>query len=199
MRDQTLIVSATYDDSYPEWFERLPEPKVRVSTKEGGHPTKAFIDTYRFDQKKHHSYLFIQDSMEPLVEDVVAPFRSVSEKVISGYRPMVVAWGFFSMKFDTPEQKQRVTKQYTAPVYPPYGIFGPAFFAERKAMEKLDRLNMFPWIPETKMDAMATERAWAVAFYLAGVPMSTLGYMTHEGDRLVPEDKTFRKVFGGRQ
>ena len=35
MRDETLIVSATYDDSYPEWFEALPEPKVRVSTAGG--------------------------------------------------------------------------------------------------------------------------------------------------------------------
>ena len=44
--DQTLIVSATYDDSYPEWFEKLPEPKVRVSTAGGGHPSQAFINAF---------------------------------------------------------------------------------------------------------------------------------------------------------
>jgi len=65
-RDDTLIVSATYDDSYAAWYDALPEPKVRVSTAEGGHPSQAFIRAFRGDRKRHRAYLFLQDSLEPL-------------------------------------------------------------------------------------------------------------------------------------
>lgn len=189
---RTLIVSATYDDAFPEWYERLPEPKVRVSTKDGGHPSQAFIRAYRFDKQRHHSYLFLQDSLEPLVDDVVAPFRAPGEPV--------VAWGFFPLFFDNPEQQEKVLRQYPGPL-PPYGIFGPIFYAERKALQRLDKLGMFPRTPENKMDAQGTERAWACAFYQAGVAMTALGPCVNDGESpiLFPEDKTFCKFFAGRQ
>ncbi len=187
MNDDTLIVSATYDDSHRDWYDLLPEPKVRVSTAAGGHPSKALIDTFRFGPK-YHSYLLLQDTLEP-VADVVAPFRDKGAPV--------VAWARFPLFFDTSLQKEEVERQYPY-VFPSYGIFGPVFYAEHKVLSRLDRMGRFPAHPADKMAAQGTERAWAYAFALLGVPVAHLWDWSNEflasGDAL-----PFRKVFGARQ
>lgn len=185
----TLIVSATFDDSNPEWYDALPEPKVRMSTAGGGHPSAAFVKAYR--QHDYDSYLFIQDSMEPLTDNPVAPF-------VENGNP-VVAWAHFPLFFDTPDQRARVVTQYPG-FEPPVGIFGPVFFAKRWAMAKLDKLNLFPLTPRDKLDAQGTERAWAFAFMAAGIPQGALGMCVTDGVRpnLFPADGPFRKHFAGR-
>ncbi len=193
MREQTLIVSATYDDSHPDWFERLPEPKARISTFDGGHPSQALIRAFRFDRQRHDSYLLLQDTLEPLVEDVVTPFREKSKG-----NTIPVAWARFPLFFDTPEQKDRVEKQYPHMAPPEHGIFGPIFYVPRKVLERLDRFHRLPKTPESKMDAQGTERAWAYAFALLGITPAHLHDWSNEhvasGDAL-----PFRKVFAGRQ
>lgn len=186
----TLIVSATYDNSYPEWYDALPEPKIRVSTAEGGHPSQAFINAYRYDLKRHKAYLFLQDSLEPLIDLVAAPFEDAGAPV--------VGWAGFPMFFDDEEQKEKVVAQYPHLMWPPQGIFGPIFYVERKVMEKLDKYNRFPKAPENKMDAQGTERAWAFAFAALGIKPAFLHEWSNEhvtsGDAL-----PFKKVFAGRQ
>src|SRR6187399_1825234 len=137
MRDSTLVVSATYDDSYPEWYLGLPDPKIRWSTAEGGHPSQAFVRAYRADYQRHRAYLFLQDSLEPLFDNVTAPFEDAAVE----QRVPVVAWARFPLFFDTPDQRALVEQQYPNQPAPDYGIFGPIFWAERRAMEKLEKFG----------------------------------------------------------
>jgi len=187
----TLIVSATFDGSNPDWYDALPEPKVRVSTEHGGHPSQALVDTYRFGPK-HDSYLLLQDSLEP-VGDVVAPFQAKAAKE----RTPAVGWASFPLFFDSPAQEVWVTRQYPY-VKPTHGIFGPIFYVERKALEKLDKLGRFPKAPPDKLMAQGTERAWAYAFALLGIVPAFLHEWSNDflasGDAL-----PFRKHFAGRQ
>jgi hypothetical protein len=194
MRDQTLIVSATYDDAYRDWYDRLPEPKVRVSTAEGGHPSAAFIRAYRADKKRHQAYLFLQDSLEPTTEDVVAPFVAASQ----AHKAPFVAWARFPLFFDTGEQRARVEQQYPYVAQPPFGVFGPIFWVTRKEMEYLDRHHRFPKTPRDKMDAQGTERAWAYAMAAMGTRVAALHDWSNEF--LASGEATpFRKVFAGRK
>jgi hypothetical protein len=193
MRDATLIVSATLDDLNPDWYAALPEPKLRQSTASGGHPSQALVNAYRFGPKAH-AYLLLQDSLEPVVDDVVTPFEEAARK----QRTPVVGWAGFGLFWDNPEQEAKVKAQYPYVIQPKHGIFGPIFWVERKVLEKLDKLGRFPKAPVTKMDAQGTERAWAYAFALLGITPAFLHPWSNEfvssGDAL-----PFRKVFAGRQ
>lgn len=195
-RDDTLIVSATYDDSYRDWYDALPEPKVRVSTADGGHPSAAFINAYRFDRQRHRAYLFLQDSLEPTYPAPASLFEMEAKK--PGNDLQVVAWARFPMQWDSVEQQAKVVGQYPYMAAPDYGIFGPIFWVERKVMEKMDKYNRFPATPQDKMDAQGTERAWAFAFKCIGVPVGHLHDWSNEF--LTSGDAApFRKVFAGRQ
>lgn len=195
--DETLIVSATYDDSHPEWFDMLPEPKVRWSTAEGGHPSQALIRAYRADRQRHRAYLLLQDSLEPTFPAPASLFEMEAGKP-GGGNPPVVGWARFPLAFDTPEQEEKVKRQYPYVAPPQYGIFGPIFWVERKVMERLDKLGRFPAAPESKMDAQGTERAWAFAFALLGIKPAFLHDWSNEF--LASGDAApFRKVFAGRQ
>ena len=198
MRDSTLIVSATYDDSNPDWYAALPEPNVRWSTAEGGHPSQALIRAYRDDHRRHRAYLLLQDSLEPLIDLVAAPFEDAAESFNNGRGTSVVAWARFPLFFDNAEQEARVVNQYPYVLRPSHGIFGPIFWVERKVMEKLDQYGRFPAAPRDKMDAQGTERAWAYAFAALGITPGHLHEWSNEhvtsGDAL-----PFKKVFAGRQ
>lgn len=189
----TLIVSASYDDSNREWFDRLPDPKVRMITQLGGYVSKALIDAYRFGPKAD-SYLIVQDSMEPLGDLVVAPFKDAAEEK----RTPVVGWARFPMFFDNPDQDFWVTQQYPWVDKPKFGIFGPVFYVEKKVLSRLDRYGRFPKHPSNKNEANGTERAWAYAFALLGITPAFLHDWSEEflssGDAY-----PFRKVYAGRQ
>lgn len=194
MRDDTLIVSATYDDAFPDWYEQLPEPKVRVSTAGGGHPSQAFINAFRDDRRKHRAYLFLQDSLEPMMDEVTIPFEAVAATT----KADIVGWARFPLFFDTPEQEHRVAAQYAWVQRPQWGIFGPIFWATRKVMERMEKQYRFPLAPEDKIQAQGTERAWAFAANAVAAKVSFL----HDWDNtfLTSGDALpFKKFFAGRQ
>lgn len=191
LKPDTLIVVAAYDDSFAHNLETIKGGDVIVwDTSQGGHPSKAYIDAFR----KHYyrSYLFLQDSLRGNVEDVVQPFRENGKDV--------VAWGTFDFFFDDQLQAQWVLSQYPGARVPMRGIFGPIFYATRKAMKKLEDKRMFPETPPNHLMAQGTERAWAFAFYQAGIPVGQLSDCVTDGSspRLFPADKTFTKTFAGR-
>ena len=190
----TLIVSASYDGSYPEWYDALPDPKLRADTSaHGGYVSGALIDAYRFG-KKHDAYLVVQDSMEPLIDLVHAPFEDEAELK----RTPVVGWARFPMFFDNPEQQQWVEAQYPYVDRPEFGIFGPVFYIEWKVLYRLDRIGRLPRKPRNKNEANGTERAWAYALAALGVRPAFLHDWSEEylssGDAL-----PFKKVYVGRQ
>lgn len=189
----TLIVSPSFDGSHADWFERLPEPKVRVDTSAGGYPSGALIDTYRFE-RRHDSYLLVQDTMEPTQDDVVAPFVEAARKA----RSPVCVWARFPMFFDNPDQQHWVEAQYPYVPKPEFGVFGPVFWVERKVLDRLDRYGRLPRKPRHKNEANGTERAWAYAFDLLGIKPAHLWDWSTEhlesGDAL-----PFKKLYAGRQ
>lgn len=189
--NDTLIVVAAYDDSFKENLATLKGYDVVVmDTSGGGHPSKAFIDAYR----RHYarSYLFLQDSLRSNVEDCVAPFKENGEEV--------VAWGTFPMFFDDEYQAKWVLEQYPGNTMPRRGIFGPIFYATRKALQKIERKGLLPATPPNRLMAQGTERAWAFACDWAGIKLGSLSECINDGTspRLFPADQTFTKTFAGR-
>lgn len=188
---ETLIVVASYDDRF---VENLPTFKgghvVRWDTSGGGYTTKAYIDAYR----KHYyrSYLFLQDSLRGNVADVVAPFKDNGAEA--------VAWGTFPMFFDEPLQAKWVLDQYPGRTMPRRGVFGPIFYATRKAMRRLEDKRLLPHPPPNKLMEQGVERAWAFAFDWAGIKLGSLSECITDGEspRLFPADQTFTKTFAGR-
>lgn len=193
-RADTLIVIAAFDDKYAANIPTLCHGGrcIVMDTSGGGHPSYAFIRAYR-ENPYYADYLFLQDSLEGQVPDVVAPFREVGAPV--------VAWGVFNLFFDSERQAKWVMDQYGYDIHPSHGIFGPIFYARREAMKELADLSLFPKQPQDKHEAQGTERAWAYAFMHAEVPVTALSGMTTDGVRpnLFPSDQTFIKTFGNRQ
>ncbi len=117
-------------------------------------------------------------------------------------RPRAGRWSpggvFHPLFFDSVEQQVWVESQFPLG-RPPYGIFGPVFYATRDAMRRAE--PFFPATPADKLEAQGTARASAYTFMHAKVPVGTLGGMTTDGVRpnLFPENKTFLKTFGNRQ
>lgn len=191
MKPDTLIVVAAYDNTFADNLQTLKGGDVVVmDTSQGGHPSKAFIDAFR----KHYyrSYLFLQDSLKGEVDDVVRPFREEGNPV--------VGWGSFPMFFDDQQQADWVLRQYPGERHPRRGIFGPIFYATRKALKHLEDRGLFPDTPPNRLMAQGTERAWAFAFHRAGIPVGFLSECITDGSspRLFPADGTFTKTFAAR-
>lgn len=185
--DRTLIVVAAKDDAFSHHYDSFGGGTIRVvSTYEGGHPSKAFIDAYRA-HPDYTSYLFVQDSCAGIVDDVVEPFRGRGE---------VVAWASFPFFYDNEEQAVWVNDQYPGQEAPQKGIFGPIFYASREAMETVE--PYFPETPPDKLMAQGTERAWAVAFKKVGIEVEAL-YDHDRGQMQEGLCPPFRKVFADRQ
>lgn len=161
--DETLIVVAAFDETHKNNWSTFYGGDVAVmDTSGGGHPTGAYIEAYR-TYTDYGSYLFVQDSMRARSRDCVQPFRG---------RGHVVAWCSFPLFFDNDEQARYVASQYPGQVLPARGIFGPVFYATRRAMRRAE--PFFPAVPGTKLEAQGTERAWAFAFQAAGFPVAWL-------------------------
>lgn len=191
MANETLIVVASYDDRYKENVDSFKGGDVVVwSTADGGYTTGAFKAA--FNKHYYRSYLFVQDSIRANVDDCVAPFRENGKDV--------VAWGTFPLFFDDPYQEKWVLEQYPGQFHPKKGIFGPIFYATRRAITKLSDKRLLPATPPNKLMEQGTERAWAYACLRAGLNLGSLGDCITDGvsPRLFPSDQTFTKTFAGR-
>lgn len=154
----------------------------------GGHPTGAYL--WAVEQyAAYDRFLFIQDSMTFLANPLPW-FRD--QWTGSG----AVAWQRFPMQWDTHEQRQAVEDRYPS-VYPSHGIFGPVFYTDRGSLDLLRERDLLPAVPQNRMDAQGSERAWAYAFAAAGLPVVGPEWNPEAlkaGDPVGP----FRKVFANR-
>ncbi len=190
-QSRDIVVVAAFDNTYIDsCLESLGDryQVVVMDTSSGGHPSGAYVRAYR--EHPADNYLFIQDSMRAITDDVMAPFREKMPELGA------VAWGHFGLFFDTQEQAEWVDSQYSCPM-PEYGIFGPVFYTNRASMELLDSKGLFPKTPENKLQAQGTERAWAFAFKQADLPVESLGFWD-KGRMERGEHQPFSKVWGGR-
>lgn len=187
---ETLIVVAAVDHSFDgniALIKERHESVVRMDTSGGGHPSSAFIRAF-YQYPDYESYLFIQDSLRPTVDDIVLPFSSEGSEV--------VAWGLFPLSiWDGDYQYQWVREQFPEEINPSHGIFGPIFYATRSAMERSE--PWFPRRPRDRLEAQGTERAWAYTFAAAGIEVGSLGTWSnqHMSSGNYP---VFVKQFAGR-
>jgi hypothetical protein len=162
-------------------------PAAFVDTSAGGHPTGAYISVYRHSDADR--FLFIQDSMTAL-DDPLQWFRD--QWPGSG----AVAWQRFPMQWDNDGQRLAVEQSYPD-THPSHGIFGPVFYTDRASLDLLAAKDLLPSIPQNRMEAQGSERAWAYAYAAAGLPVVGPEW---EPDALVADRPVgpFRKVFAGR-
>lgn len=155
----------------------------------GGHPTGAY--RWAYEHRKADRYLFIQDSMTCVVDDPLPWFRDQWSE--SG---AAVAWQRFSMQWDSDEQRRAVEERYPG-VNPTHGVFGPVFYVDRASLDLLAARDLMPMVPQDRIQAQGSERAWAFAFAAAGLPVVGPDWEPHAlvaGDSVGP----FRKVFANR-
>lgn len=154
---------------------------------QGGHPTGAYL--WAVEQyAAFNRFLFIQDSMTVLTNPLPW-FRD--QWPGSG----AVAWQRFPMQWDNDEQRAEVEDRYAS--RPSHGIFGPVFYTDRASLDVLAAEDLLPAIPQTRMQAQGSERAWAYAFADGGLPVVGPEWDPHAlkaGDPRGP----FRKVFANR-
>lgn len=189
---QNLIVIAKHGDQYIDGcLESLGAkyPIQVIDTKDGGHPTGAYLKAYREYPAKN--YLFIQDSMQALQADYLEPF--IEKMPEHG----AVAWGLFPMAFDSREQVDWVESHYDG-VAPEFGIFGPIFYTSRDSLKTLEDRGLLPPIPKDKLQAQGTERMWAWAFQNAELPVESVGGIWSPDAMSNGAYPPFRKIFGGR-
>jgi hypothetical protein len=198
---ETLVVVAAVDNRFDDNVEKIRERSkafVRMDTSGGGYPPWAYISAY-LQYPEYDSYLFLQDSMEPIADNIVAPFRQENKPV--------VAWATFPLNedgrgiWDGDEQFQWVARQYfphtqSTRDFPRRGIFGPVFYATRAAMDAAR--PYFPKYPTNRIEYQGTERAWPVAFMLAGVEVGSLGKWEQLGLEQGNPHPPFRKTFAVR-
>lgn len=165
----------------------VPNADVQLN---GGHPTAAY--RWAYENTDADRFLFIQDSMTAVVADPVSWFRDAFS---AGGDAGAAAWGLFGLAFDTPDQQAWVEQQYPGATPPTVGIMGPIFYTSRDSLDVLSGANLLPRIPQTRLQAQGTERAWAYAFHCAGLPLLGVGW---DYGQMQIGFGPFKKVWAGR-
>jgi hypothetical protein len=170
---ETMIVVAAHGEQYAQQcVDSIPYRRgqnvVVIATDEfgpvpGKHPTGAYL--WAYEHFHVDRYLFIHDSMTCLTDDPLHSF--VEQWPGQG----AVAWGRFGMCWDSAEQQQRVVDQYPG-VGASHGIAGPVFYTDRASLDLLATRGLLPAVPNDRLQAQGTERAWAYAYAAAGLPVA---------------------------
>ena len=84
------------------------------------------------------------------------------------YNVGCVPWLVFPIQWDNQEQIDWIRSKYHTDQWPPFGIFGPIFYATREALESLDSKGFLDIVPSNKIEQQAMERGWSTAFILSG-------------------------------
>lgn len=143
----------------------IPDSRTNIGIP-GIWPTGCLLWAYR-NMHGFDKFLIMQDSMTAIM-DPLPWFRD--QWLGAG----CVAWQRFPMDWDTKDQADSVTSHYTS--RPAYGIVGPVMYTSRESLDLLEKLNLLPDTPSSRITSCATERAWAFAFEEAGLPVVGPGW-----------------------
>jgi hypothetical protein len=136
--------------------------KLEVSkTPYEAYDTGAYVHAFR--NWPMEDYLFVQDSICPKRKDWVSAFEAKATFGVG-----CVPWLIFPMQWDNQEEVDWMMEKCGVNDWPPFGIFGPIFYAKREALESLDKRGLLDILPSCKNEQMAMERVWPTAFNLAG-------------------------------
>lgn len=165
-----------------------------------GYTTGAYLWAYWHYPAKN--YLFMQDSMEAITEDYLAPFKEKQPE------RGAVAWCKFKEDFDSPEQKAWAHYILNSdPDWEPNnheylgeGIFGPVFYVSKETLDELSERGLLPPTPTTKYQSQGMERIWPWLFSKAGMPVESLSGYWDAGKMERGElDGIFKKTFADRR
>lgn len=138
------------------------------------------------------NYLFLQDSVEPKRADYVEPFKELMPGPIG-----VVAWSDFPPTiWDGEPQRSSIFWMYGKVTV--NGIFGQMFYTSRETLDHLALQGLLPMPPTHKEWAQGMERAWAICFARAGVPVKVVAPGHDRRAMEAGEYPVFRKIFRGR-
>lgn len=143
---------------------------VYMRTPYRGYDTGAYLWAYWNVVAKN--YLFLQDSCFPRASDFVEQFQQKMPSDGWG----VVGWSSFDINiWDSTQQYEATEWMYgERKLWPPKGIFGPIFMTSRLTLDHLAKCQLLPMPPVHKEQQQAMERAWAILFHRAGIPMAFL-------------------------
>lgn len=156
--------------------------------------TGAFIHAYR--ETNVSAFLFTQDTVTvlPEADDPIEWFRRRMPADGIG----AVGWQLFSMD----EYRAYAEGWYWDVIRhrpgwtpPAHGIVGPVFYTTRRTLDMLAAQELLPYTPLTRAQASGSERAWAYAFALAGVPLVGEPFTPHEVPARVTEHYPLKKVW----
>lgn len=131
------------------------------STPYQGYDSGAYVHAHR--NWPSATYLFLQDSIEVKKPTWLCAFESRLT-----YGVGCVPWLTFPMQWNDQEQVDWVREKFKTDIWPPFGIFGPMFYARREALEDLDEAGYLDIIPTCKREQMGMERGWPTAFIRTG-------------------------------
>jgi hypothetical protein len=141
------------------------------------------------------NYLFLQDSLIAIEDDVLQPFKEkISRPEGSVVGEYAVGWASFNFEFDPGLQEAAMRYMYGDHI-PPYGIFGPIFYTSRKTLETLENAGCLPAYPTHANGAQGLERAWAMVFKRANIPVSFIHNLPNVTLTASGLFGPFRKVF----
>ena len=155
--------------------------------------TGAFLHAYH--ETDADAFLFTQDTVtvQPDWPDPVEWFRMRMTGDICA-----VGWQLFPLdNYERAfiEDWYESALGHRAFTRPQRGIVGPVFYTTRETLDTLDRAGLLPPVPTTREEQSATERAWAYAFHLAGVPLAGEPFVPNEIPAKVTEYGPLRKVW----
>ena len=169
-QDVCIVDTGSTDPVFISYLSTLSNYIV-TKTPYSGYDTGAYVWAYQ--NYKSDEYIFMHDSLEILTNDWLEAFRY--------YKCDVCYYASFPIQFDEDAQKNRLIDIGIYNQDAPYGIFGPIFYANRNAMDKVAaRFDLKSVIPTTKLDQMGMERGWSMMFETVGARISWLSMINRD-------------------
>jgi hypothetical protein len=145
-------------------------------------------------------YLFLQDSLVAIVEDVLKPFQEktlthcTKTSELGQIERGAIGWASFNFEFDPGLQEAAMRYMYGNDI-PQYGIFGPIFYTSRDTLRDLEAAGCLPSYPVHAHHAQGLERAWAMVFKRLGYPVAFIHNLPNVTLTASGLYTPFRKVF----
>ncbi len=158
-----------------------------------GRPYGALLWVY-WMYPEYDGFMLLHDSLEITDKNFLQRFKTkMPDKGI-------VAWALHPFFFDTENQEICMKYMYGKKT-PPYLVFGPIFYTNRKSLDKLYNEDLLPAYPVHKHQDQGIERAIAMVFHQSGMKIESVcgvhNIIAIPGTTFAP--KVFKKTFAHRK
>jgi glycosyltransferase involved in cell wall biosynthesis len=166
-----VVDTGSTDDrslGYLEYLDKYED--IKILRRHGGYLSGAWNTAYE-NLLDARQYVFIHDSMRVVNPNFLPNFVSLFENNNLG----AAAYAAFQFpSWDCQEQVDWLSNYLDMSVHPPHGIFGSCFLTSREVLRDLDSKGLMGIIESNKVQCMAMERGWSIAFKQAGYDVKFL-------------------------